>query len=136
MSKPIPDKAEVMLEYPEKLYAGTFERSARFDAHFDDRGASLLLDHPGDTDTRKSVHLHVRYALLADILTDLAKTVSAIPTEHTAQRTALADAAKALQEALAPPLTSADEAELGRLPVDDIAEMSPQEAVLLLHVLE
>ena len=33
MTKPIPDKAEVALEYPDKLYIGTFERSSRFDAH-------------------------------------------------------------------------------------------------------
>ena len=28
MTKPIPDKAEVALEYPDKLYIGTFERTA------------------------------------------------------------------------------------------------------------
>ena len=26
MTKPIPDKAEVAVEYPDKLYIGTFER--------------------------------------------------------------------------------------------------------------
>ena len=30
MTKPIPDKAEIALEYPDKLYVGTFERSSRF----------------------------------------------------------------------------------------------------------
>ena len=30
MTKPIPDKAEIALEYPDKLYIGTFERTARF----------------------------------------------------------------------------------------------------------
>jgi hypothetical protein len=38
MTKPIPDKAEVALEYPDKLYIGTFARSARFD----DRDQILL----------------------------------------------------------------------------------------------
>ena len=33
MTKPIPDKAEIALEYPDKLYVGTFERSSRFEAH-------------------------------------------------------------------------------------------------------
>ena len=28
MTKPIPDKAEITLEYPDKLYVGTFERSS------------------------------------------------------------------------------------------------------------
>ena len=41
MSKPIPDKAEVTLEYPDKFYIGTFERTARFDAHLDENGISL-----------------------------------------------------------------------------------------------
>jgi hypothetical protein len=43
MSKPIPDKAEVALEYPDKLYIGTFKRSSRFDAHLDETGISLSL---------------------------------------------------------------------------------------------
>ena len=30
MTKPIPDKAEVALEYPDKLYIGTFERNVAF----------------------------------------------------------------------------------------------------------
>ena len=51
MTKPIPDKAEVALEYPDKLYIGTFERSARFDAHLDETGISLRLDRPGDAES-------------------------------------------------------------------------------------
>jgi len=35
MTKPIVDKAEVALEYPDKFYSGTFERSSRFEARFD-----------------------------------------------------------------------------------------------------
>jgi hypothetical protein len=46
MTKPIPDKAEVPLEYPDKLYIGTFERTARFDAHLDETGISLSLLAP------------------------------------------------------------------------------------------
>jgi hypothetical protein len=54
MTKPIPDKAEVALEYSDKLYMGTFERTARFDAHLDDAGISLSLYRTGDADVRKS----------------------------------------------------------------------------------
>jgi hypothetical protein len=123
MTKPIPDKAEVVLEYPDKFYIGTFERSSRFDAHVDDSGISLLLDRPGEAEARKSVHMHIHYALFADILRDLAKTVSAMPTGDEAHRDALRDAAKALYDALA-----ADP--------DDISKMSPEDEVLLLHVME
>ena len=47
MTKPIPDKAEVALDYPDKLYIGTFERSSRFDAHLDETGISLSLERTG-----------------------------------------------------------------------------------------
>jgi hypothetical protein len=123
MTKPIPDKAEVVLEYPEKFYSGTFERSSRYDAHVDDTGISLLLDRPGDAEARKSVHMHIHYALFADILRELARTVSAVPAGDTAHRDALREAAKTLYDALA-----AD--------ADDVSRMTPEEEVLLLHVLE
>lgn len=35
MTKPIVDKAEVALEYPDKFYSGAFERSSRFETSFD-----------------------------------------------------------------------------------------------------
>jgi hypothetical protein len=52
MTKTIPDKAEVALELPDKLYIGTFERSSRFDAHLDQTGVSLTLHRAGDADVR------------------------------------------------------------------------------------
>ena len=58
MAKPITDKAEVALEYPDKLYVGTFERSSRFEAHLDPTGIALILEHPGAEDVRKSIHAH------------------------------------------------------------------------------
>ena len=101
MTKPIPDKAEVALEYPDKFYIGTFERSARFDAHLDATGISLLLDRAGDADTRKSVHMHLNYHLFAAILRDLASTIAAMPAGDVAHREALSGAAEALHHALA-----------------------------------
>ena len=47
VTKPISDKAEIAIEYPDKLYVGTFERSSRFEAHLDPTGISLVLEHPG-----------------------------------------------------------------------------------------
>src|SRR5215467_15659414 len=44
MTKPISDKAEVAVEYPDKLYIGTFAHTARFDAHLDQTGISLTLE--------------------------------------------------------------------------------------------
>jgi hypothetical protein len=126
MTKPIPDKAEVALEYPDKLYIGTFERTARFDAHLDDAGISLGLYRTGDADVRKSVHLHFHYALFAEILHDLARTVSAVPPSDAAHRDALRKGAEALYQALDP--RGNDRA--------DLAQMTPDEEVALLHVME
>ena len=56
MTKPMPDKAEVALEYPDKLYIGTFERSSRFDAHLDETGISLSIQRTGEVDTQ--IHSH------------------------------------------------------------------------------
>jgi hypothetical protein len=101
MTKPIPDKAEVALEYPDKLFIRTFERSSRFDTHLDATGISIMLERIGDVDTRKSIHMHINYELFAEILRDLAATVAAMPAQDVAHRETLADAAKALHRALA-----------------------------------
>ena len=126
MTKPITDKAEVALEYPDKLYIGTFERTSRFDAHLDETGISLSLHRTGAADIRKTVRMHFHYGLFADILHDLANTVSSVPPADAAHRDALRDGAKALYRALNP----------RRNDKDDIAQMTPEEEVLLLHVME
>jgi hypothetical protein len=100
MTKPIPDKAEVALEYPDKLYVGTFERSSRFEAHLDPTGIALVLEHPGAEDVRKSIHLHINFGLLADILHDIASTVSRIPKDDIMHREQLAEAVAELHKAL------------------------------------
>jgi hypothetical protein len=101
MSKPIPDKAEVALEYPDKLYIGTFERSSRFDAHLDGTGISLSLYRTGDADVRRSIRMHFHYSLFADILQELSRTAAALPAEDVLHRDELCAAAQALHQALA-----------------------------------
>lgn len=103
MTRPMPDKAEVALEYPDKLYIGTFDRSSRFDAHLDDTGLSLRLERQGDADTRKSVHLHLNYELLAEILRDVAKTGASMSEHALSHRQSLAAAAAALHQSLSQP---------------------------------
>ena len=100
MARPISDKAEVALEYPDKLYIGTFAHTARFDAHLDPTGIMLSLEIPAPDEQRKSVRMHFHHALFAEILRDLAKTVSALPPEDILHREALRDSAKALYLAL------------------------------------
>ena len=122
MTKPIPDKAEVALEYPDKLYIGTFEHSSRFDAHLDETGISLSLYRTGEAEQRKSIRMHFHYALFAEILRDLAKTVSVMPPADVAHREALREAAEALYLALDDTVRT--------------SEMTPDEEVRLTHLLE
>jgi hypothetical protein len=100
MSRPIPDKAEVALEYPDKLYVGTFERSSRFEARLDGSGVALVLERPGAEDVRKSVHLHLNFGLLAGILRELATNIAGLPRDDVAHREQLAEALAELQRAL------------------------------------
>jgi hypothetical protein len=100
MTKPISDKAGVAVEYPDKLYIGTFAHTARFDAHLDQTGISLTLELPGPEEQRKSVRMHFHYALFAEILRDLAKTVAAFPSDDILHRDALGGSAKAFYVAL------------------------------------
>ena len=100
MTKPIPDKAEVALEYPDKLYIGTFERSSRFEAHLDPTGIALVLERPGADDVRKSIHMHINFGLFADILHDLASTVDRIPRSDVMHRDQLEQAVAELHKAL------------------------------------
>ena len=100
MTKPIPDKAEVAVEYPDKLYIGTFAQASRFDAHLDDTGISLTLERRSPDEEHKSVHMHFHYALFAEILRDLARTVAVLPLADPHRET-LQRAAQALAAALA-----------------------------------
>jgi hypothetical protein len=127
MSKPIPDKAEVAIEYPDKVYIGTFERSAGFDAHLDEFGISLNLQRGGGDDIRKSVHMHFHYGLFAEILRELAKTADALPAGDLTCRADLRDAARSLCSALAA-VEQGDE--------NAAADLTPDQEVRLLHILE
>jgi len=100
MTKPIPDRAEVAVEYPDKLYIGTFAQNSRFDAHLDETGISLTLERPGVEDERKSVHMHFHFGLFAEVLRGLANTVAAVPPDDIGHREELHDAAKLLYLAL------------------------------------
>jgi hypothetical protein len=123
--KPIPDKAEVALEYPDKLYIGTFERTSDFDAHLDEVGIALTLHHGGDENVRKSVRMHIHYALFAEILTDLAASAAkGFPDDG--HRQMMAQAAADLAAALRTP-PSRETAD---------AEMTAEEEVTLLHIME
>ena len=129
--KPIPDKAEVALEYPDKFYSGPSS----------DRRASMRISTKTELRSRCTAPAMRKRAdpftcistmrCFADILRDLAKASSAKRPDD-AHREALRDAAKALYLALKDRAAATG---AGKKATDD-AQMTPDEEVLLLHVLE
>jgi hypothetical protein len=126
MTRAITGKAEVELEYPEKLLIGTFDRADQFDARFDTGEVLLTLQRGADADGCRAMRLHLAPQVLADVLHGLAEAESTkLPTAG--ERQTLCVAAEALVQALA------DTPEAG---MDESDEMTPDEEVLLLHVME
>ena len=98
MSKPIIDKAEVSIDFPDKFYHGSFGRSSRFDVDVDEQGVHIVLDRPGEE--KRHVAFHVQHHLFSSILEALAEQVAAkkaLPREH---RDNLKDATAQLARAL------------------------------------
>ncbi len=98
MSKPIVDKAEVSIDFPDKFYHGSFSRTSRFDVKVDEQGVHIVLDRPGDE--RRHVAFHLHHHLFSSILESVAEQIAsskALPPEH---RTQLRDATAKLSRAV------------------------------------
>jgi len=97
---PIADKAEVSVDFPDKAYMGSFSRHSQFDAYDDTDSVAIRLVRPGEDRREAMVHLH--YGLLAGILAELARSLSARDPLDEPHRTELSEAAKQLAAALDP----------------------------------
>lgn len=121
MTRPLSGKAEIVLEYPDRALIGIFGQADQCHARFDANAALLTLQRSDDSGACRFMGLNLEPQVLADILSELAGSVSgASPAE--ASRAALREAAEALARALAS--------------VESTEELTPDEEVLLLHVLE
>ncbi|MBM3489321.1 MAG: hypothetical protein FJX68_02555 [Alphaproteobacteria bacterium] len=98
MTRPITDGAEVSIDFPDKVYIGSFVRDASFDATADVEGVHLQLVR-GSAD-RRVARLHLHYYLLADILAELAGSLRTLPPMDEAHCQPLLASAEALAKAL------------------------------------
>lgn len=138
MTRPMTGKADVVLEYPDKFYMGTFDHNDRFDARFEPNKVSLTLQRTGESGLCRSVRIHLQPRAFADLLGGLAVSGTMLSD---ADREALHSAARALYRAVAIP---PGEAEAGKEELrpprnegnDDLTKLTPDEEVLLLHVME
>ncbi len=74
---PIPDKAEVSIDFPDKFYMGSFPRDAKFEARSEDDGLFIKLTRIGEN--RRQVEIHLNHQLLADILSEWAVSLANEP---------------------------------------------------------
>lgn len=95
---PIADKAEVSVDFPDKAYIGSFSRHSQFDAYADADSVAVRLVRPGEDRREAVIHLH--YGLLADILAELARSLTARDPLDEQHRRELSEAAKQLSASL------------------------------------
>jgi hypothetical protein len=95
---PIPDKAEIAVDFPEKLYIGEFGRHSSFDAGTEADGVLIRLTRQGGEKRDTQIHLH--YLLFGDILAEIARAVAKQTPIDALHREPLIEAARDLLEAL------------------------------------
>ena len=101
---PISDKAEISVDFPDKAYLGNFGRHSQFDAYADHDSVAIRLVRPGED--RREVQVHLHYGLLADILAELARSLTARDPVDEEHRRELSEAAKLLAASLEPGVAS------------------------------
>ncbi len=99
MIKPITDKAEVSIDFPNKHYMGSFTRHSAFDVKADAEGIHIHLDHRSGE--KRKVGFHVHYFLLADMLKAMAEAIESVDDLDPLHQQRLAKASEQLREALA-----------------------------------
>ena len=74
MSKPILDKAEVSIDFPDKFYHGTFSHSSRYNVDVDATGVHIALDREGEEKRHVAFHLH--HQLFSSLLVAVAESIA------------------------------------------------------------
>jgi hypothetical protein len=97
---PIADKAEVSVDFPDKAYMGLFGRHSQFDAYANADDVAIKLVRPGE-DRREAVII-CTMGLLAEILTELARSLASRDPLDEQHRMELSEAAKQLSASLEP----------------------------------
>lgn len=95
---PIQDKAEVSIDFPDKVYMGSFQRDAKFEARAEDDGLLIKLTRVGEN--RRQVEIHLHHHLLADILSAWAVSLASEPPMQEDHRETLLAALAQVEDAI------------------------------------
>ncbi len=98
MTKPVQDKAEVSIDFPDKFYLGSFARGSKVAARAEDDGLLIKLLSTGEQ--KRVVEMHLHHHVLADILAEWAESLGAAPPMQTDHRKTLKDALARVEKAL------------------------------------
>jgi hypothetical protein len=95
---PIADKAEIAIDFPDKMYMGGFGRDCDFEARADADGVLIRLVRSGEDKRVAEIHLH--HFLFASILDELARSLAQREPIDETHREPLLNAARSLLAAL------------------------------------
>jgi len=71
--KPVSDEAQIALDFPDKVYMGSFSRNSRYAVAVENGGLYLKLAKT--VEPKRSFDVHLHHYLLVDILRDWAKAI-------------------------------------------------------------
>lgn len=98
MTKPVQDKAEVSIDFPDKFYIGSFARGSKVEARAENDGLLIKLVRTGDQ--KRVVVMHLHHHVLADILAEWAESLLSEPPMQADHLKTLKDALKRVEKAL------------------------------------
>jgi hypothetical protein len=96
--KPITDRAEVALDFPEKSFMGSYSHSSSYEVNADTEGVTLRLVRRSGPE--RTIELHLHYLLLADMLCDLARQLDEKKLPDETRRRVVLAAAEHLRAAV------------------------------------
>lgn len=97
--KPVTDEAQVAIDFPDKVYMGSFSRTSAYEVKVEDGGLFLKLTKKSAP--KRSVEVHLHHFLLVDILRDWATALSTDDALTDKDRADLQEAFAALSTSLA-----------------------------------
>ncbi len=96
--QPIADKAEIAIDFPDKMYMGAFGRDCTFEARAETDGVLIRLVRRSPEKREAEIHLH--HFLLASILAELARSLAEREPLDNVHRAPLLTAAQRLAATL------------------------------------
>lgn len=97
-TRPIQDEAAVSIDFPDKVYMGSFTRHSKYEARAENDGLFIRLVRTGGE--KRDVEIHLHHHLMANILSDWADSLASEPVMEPNHRETMLDALTKLEKAV------------------------------------